>query len=59
MEELFRYTGENMPPDQTALSETAYLDVTAYVLQVLKYPAGHAELTVESPDMKRSIERQP
>ena len=46
-------------PDQTALSETAYLDVTAYVLQVLKYPAGHAELTVESPDMKRSIERQP
>ena len=59
VEELFRYTGENMPPDQTALSETAYLDVTAYVLQVLKYPAGHAELTVESPDMKRSIERQP
>ena len=38
--ELFRYAVENMPPDQTKLSEGAYLDVIAYVLQVLKHPAG-------------------
>ena len=45
VEELFRYAAENMPPDQTRLSEAAYLDVIAYILQVLKYPAGTADLT--------------
>jgi mono/diheme cytochrome c family protein len=54
--ELFRYAVENMPPDQTKLSEAAYLDVMAYVLQVLKHPAGNTELTADSPAMKRSIE---
>lgn len=56
LEELFRYAVDNMPPDQTKLSETAYLDVMAYVLQVLKHPAGTTELTADSPAMKRSIE---
>ncbi len=55
--ELFRYAAESMPPDQTKLSEAAYLDVTAYILQVLKYPAGSAELSADSPAMKRGIER--
>jgi S-disulfanyl-L-cysteine oxidoreductase SoxD len=54
--ELFRYAVENMPPDQTRLSEGAYLDVMAYVLQVLKHPAGTTDLTADSPAMKRSIE---
>ena len=54
--ELFRYAVENMPPDQTRLSEGAYLDVMAYVLQVLKHPAGNTDLTADSPAMKRSIE---
>jgi len=54
--ELFRYAAENMPPDQTKLSEAAYLDVMAYVLQVLKHPAGNTDLTADSPVMKRSIE---
>ena len=54
--ELFRYAVENMPPDQTKLSEAAYLDVIAYVLQVLKHPAGNTDLTADSPAMKRSIE---
>lgn len=58
LEELFRYGAENMPPDQTRLSESAYLDVTAYILQVLKYPAGNTELRTDSPLMKRGIERQ-
>lgn len=56
LEELFRYAVDNMPPDQTKLSEAAYLDVMAYVLQVLKHPAGSTELTADSPAMKRSIE---
>lgn len=56
LEEFFRYAAENMPPDQTRLSEAAYLDVTAYVLQVLKHPAGNTDLTADSPAMKRSIE---
>jgi mono/diheme cytochrome c family protein len=56
LEELFRYAVENMPPDQTKLSEAAYLDVMAYVLQVLKHPAGTTDLTADSPAMKRSIE---
>ena len=54
--ELFRYAVENMPPDQTRLSESAYLDVFAYVLQVLKHPAGTTDLTADSPAMKRNIE---
>jgi hypothetical protein len=57
VDELFRYAAENMPPDQMKLTEAAYLDVTAYVLQVLKYPAGTAELTASSPAMKRPIEQ--
>ena len=56
LEELFRYAVENMPPDQTKLSEGAYLDVMAYVLQVLKHPAGATDLTADSPAMKRGIE---
>jgi quinoprotein glucose dehydrogenase len=56
VEELFRYAVEKMPPEQTSkLSEAAYLDVTAYILQVLKYPAGTAELSVSSPVMKEKI----
>jgi mono/diheme cytochrome c family protein len=54
--ELFRYAVENMPPDQTKLAESAYLDVMAYVLQVLKHPAGTADLTADSPAMKQRIE---
>jgi quinoprotein glucose dehydrogenase len=57
LEELFRYTVENMPPDQTKLSEAAYLEVTAYVLQVLQYPPGSTALTADAPAMKRGIER--
>lgn len=59
LEALFRYAAENMPPDQTRLSEAAYLDVTAYVLQVLKYPAGRTDLGPDSPAMKQNIERLP
>jgi cytochrome c len=56
VEALFRYAAENMPPEQTArLPEAAYLDVTAYILQVLKYPAGTADLSVSSPAMKEKI----
>ena len=57
LEELFRYAVENMPPDQTRLSEAAYLDVTAYILQVLTFPAGNMDLSPDSPVMKRKIER--
>jgi mono/diheme cytochrome c family protein len=57
LEELFRYTVENMPPDQTKLSEAAYLDVTAYILQALKYPAGNTDLRADSPAMKQRIDR--
>jgi len=56
LEELFRFAVENMPPDQTRLSESAYLDVFAYVLQVLKHPVGTTDLTADSPAMKRNIE---
>ena len=59
VEELFRYTAENMPPDQPRLPDTAYLDVTAYILQVLAYPAGSEELTADVPLMRQGIERQP
>jgi cytochrome c len=58
LEELFRYSAENMPPGQPRLPDTAYLDVTAYILQVLRYPAGDTELSTDSPIMKRGIERQ-
>jgi mono/diheme cytochrome c family protein len=54
--ELFRYAVDNMPPDQTRLSEATYLDVMAYVLQILKHPAGNTDLTADSPAMKQSIE---
>ncbi len=56
--EVFRYAAENMPPDGK-LTPQAYVDVTAYILQVWKYPAGSIELTADSPIMKRPIERQP
>jgi mono/diheme cytochrome c family protein len=58
IEELFRYASENMPPDKR-LSPEAYVDVTAYMMQVWKYPAGDAELSEASPMMKRAIQRQP
>jgi mono/diheme cytochrome c family protein len=58
MGELFRYAAETMPPDQARLSESTYLDITAYILQVLKYPAGTTDLTTDSPAMKRAIERK-
>lgn len=57
LEELFRYAVENMPPDQTRLSEAAYLEVMAYVLQVLQYPSGNTDLSADSPAMTRNIER--
>jgi mono/diheme cytochrome c family protein len=59
VEELFRYSAENMPPDQTRLSESSYLDVTAYILQVLKYEPGSAELTPDSPAMKQPLTQKP
>ena len=47
----------NMPPrPDEAVPRAAYLDVMAYVLQVLKHPAGNTELTADSPAMKRNIE---
>lgn len=57
--ELFRYSSENMPPGETRLSEAAYLDVTAYILQVLKYEAGESELRADSSMMKERITRNP
>lgn len=59
LNDLFRYSVENMPPGQDHLPERTHLDVTAYILEVLKYPAGGTELTADSPGMKRLIERQP
>jgi quinoprotein glucose dehydrogenase len=59
LEELFRYAAENMPPDQRLPDAAAYVDVTAYILQVLKYPARSTELSGDSPLMKRGIEPQP
>jgi mono/diheme cytochrome c family protein len=57
--QLFQYASENMPPEQRLPSEGAYLDVTAYILQTLKYPAGETELRADSPAMSGSISRQP
>ena len=59
LEELFLYTAENMPPGETPLPSAACLDVTAYILHVLKYPPGAAELTADSPALKLGIERRP
>ena len=57
--ELLAYSAENMPPEGSLLPEPDYVDVTAYVLQVLGYPEGDAELTVDSPALAGAIERQP
>lgn len=57
--ELLAYSADNMPPEGTLLPEADYVDVTAYILQVLGYPAGDTELTADSPALARSIERQP
>lgn len=57
VESLFRYAAENMPPEQsTRLSDAAYLDVTAYILQVLKYPAGASPLSVNSSAMAEKLQ---
>ena len=58
LEALYRYAADNMPPDGR-LSADAYVDVIAYILQALKYPAGSAELTVDAAVMKRPIQPQP
>lgn len=55
VEELFRYAVDNMPPEQRLADAAAYVDVTAYILQVLKFPAGQAELTADSPLFKQAI----
>ena len=57
LEELFRYAADNMPPEGMKLSESQYLDVTAYMLEVLKYPAGTRDLSADSPVMKEKIEK--
>ena len=56
--ELLAYSAENMPPEGSLLPEPDYLDVTAYVLQVLGYPEGDAELMPDSPALAGAIERQ-
>ena len=56
--ELLAYSAENMPPEGTLLPEPDYLDVIAYVLQVLGYPEGDAELTAGSPALAKGIERR-
>ena len=57
LEELYRYAADNMPPEGRLAAEV-YVDLTAYILQVLKYPAGPAELRVDSALMKRPIQPQ-
>ena len=57
LEELYRYAADNMPPNGRLAAEV-YVDLTAYILQVLKYPAGPAELRVDSALMKRPIQPQ-
>ena len=57
LEELYRYAAENMPPDRR-LSPEAYVDLIAYILQVLKYPAGNTELSGDAAVMKRPIQAQ-
>ena len=56
--ELLDYSAENMPPEGTLLPGPDYPDVTAYILQVLGYPEGDAELTADSPALASPIERQ-
>ncbi len=56
--ELLAYSTDNMPPEGTLLPEPDYVDVTAYILQVLGYPEGDAELTPDSPALAAGIERQ-
>ena len=56
--ELLAYSSDNMPPEGTLLPESDYVDVIAYVLQVLGYPEGDAELTADSAALARVIERQ-
>jgi len=57
LEDLFRYAAENMPPEGEKLPQASYLDVTAYILQVLKYPPGTEDLSAASPAMKQKIEQ--
>ena len=57
--ELVAYSADNMPPDGELLPGADYLDVTAYILQVSRYPEGEAALTADSPALARGIERQP
>ena len=57
LEALYRYAADNMPPDGR-LSADAYVDVIAYILQVLKNPPGNTELRVDSAVMKRPIQPQ-
>ena len=57
--ELLAYSAESMPPEGSLLPEPDYVDVTAYILQVLGYPEGDAELTADSPALAGLIERQP
>lgn len=56
--ELLRYSADNMPPEGMLLPDADYVAVTAYVLQVLGYPEGNADLTSASPALERTIERQ-
>ena len=57
--ELFRYSVENMPPGDARLPDAAYLDITAYILQVLKYGPGTVELQADSPIMKQPMSPNP
>ena len=56
--ELLDYSAESMPPEGSLLPEPDYVDVTAYILQVLGYPEGDAELTADAPALTVGIERQ-
>src|SRR5262245_49329625 len=58
VDDLFQYASTNMPPEEAKLPQAAYLDVTAYILQVSKYPAGPTDLTATSPAMTQKIERR-
>ncbi len=49
LNQLFTEIKTRMPRDQPAtLSEEAYLNIVAYILQANKYPAGEAALTADS-----------
>ena len=56
--ELLAYSAESMPPEGSLLPEPDYVDITAYILQVLGYPEGDTELTADSPALAGGIERQ-